>query len=320
MKTDLALDLGEATLLDGELPERMRLVQEDSCPVDHDERFDAAEHRVFESLERAWGLGGTTHVFARKDSCLPEAIDCVFGAMAVPELGRRAQRVLSLDARPVDGGALRIYANGLPIVRVRADQELAPTLEGTIAGFAVRTRDDAAAFHAASLEINGRGVMLAGGKGSGKSTLALSLALEGTGQYLGDEIAFVRFEDRKLEAFPKAATLKQGSFSLFPEVETFRDPIRGPVRYHRPKNSAKLGHTTEIGLIVFPRWVEGLEEVRITELEQPQSAFELIQQCFGGLERDPRTMALIAAISAIQSVRLEFSSSGAAGRAMSTLV
>src|SRR5205823_9310996 len=97
MKTDVAIDFGAATLLDGDMPDRMKLVETDHCPEDQisrglagDRDFDTAEHRIFEPLERAWGLGGATHVFARKDSCLPEAIDRVFGAMAVPELDRRA--------------------------------------------------------------------------------------------------------------------------------------------------------------------------------------------------------------------------------------
>jgi hypothetical protein len=321
MKTDLAIELGAATLLDGDMPARMRVIREARAAAEaHSAAFDDAERPVFEPLERAWRLGGAAHVFARKDSVLPEAIDRVFGAMAVNALERRAERVLSLDARPVDGGALRIYANGLPIVRVRADEELAPTLEGTIAGFAVRTRDDAAAFHAASLEIDGRGVMLPGQKGSGKSTLALALALERTATYLGDELAFIRFDDRRMEAFPKAVTLKEGSFSLFPEADTFRDPLRGPVRYHHPENCAPAGHIVDLDLIVFPRYVPEAEEPCATEVEPAQTAFELIRHCFGGLERDPRTMSSIAAISRVPAFEITFSDPAAAGRAIRAIL
>lgn len=52
----------------------------------------------------------------------------------------------------------------------------------------LRTRRDAIFFHAASLEVAGRGVMLVGPKGAGKSTTALALAARGH-SLLGDETA-----------------------------------------------------------------------------------------------------------------------------------
>jgi hypothetical protein len=321
MKSEFAVELEAVTLLDAEMPEKMRAVREDSCSNDHEAPdFEESENPVFEPLERAWWLGGSTHVFARKDSALPEAIDRVFGAMAVNELEHRVTRVLSLDARLIDRGALRIYANGLPIVRVRAGEELAPTLEGTISGFAVRTRDDAAAFHAASILVDGHAVMLPGAKGSGKSTLALALALEGAATYLGDEVAFVGFDDHALQAFPKAATLKEGSFSLFAEVETFMDPIRGPVRYHRPDNAAAVGHRARISAIAFPRFCVGGPEAAERPLDPAQTAFELVRQSFGGLERDRRMMSLVAALSEIPAFIVEYSNASAAGRLIQHIV
>jgi len=52
----------------------------------------------------------------------------------------------------------------------------------------MRSRDDALFFHAASLAVRGRGLLLVGAKGAGKSTLALALATRGHG-LLGDEHA-----------------------------------------------------------------------------------------------------------------------------------
>jgi hypothetical protein len=52
----------------------------------------------------------------------------------------------------------------------------------------LRLRSDALFFHAASLAVAGRGVLLVGPKGSGKTTIALALATRGHG-FLGDETA-----------------------------------------------------------------------------------------------------------------------------------
>jgi hypothetical protein len=265
-------------------------------------------------VERAWRLSETTEVFARRDSILPEAIDRVFGALSVVEHAHRVQRILNLDMRPAGQGAIRIFANGLPIARVGSNDELSPMLEAMIAGFAVRTRDDAAAFHAASVEIGGRAVLLPGGKGSGKSTLAVALALtkQSRGCYFGDEVAFVRFLDHALEAFPKSATLKQGVFGLFPESRTFFDPIRGPVRYLEPARTAKGGDVAPIGLVVFPRWLRDGPEVQVERIEPGEAAFDLVRACFGGLERDPRTLRAVASLSMLPAYRLDFWNTAAA--------
>jgi hypothetical protein len=319
MKTDVgAFDTGSATLLDCDMPDRMRVIREAELGSSPTCSFEAGQVRVFEPLERAWRLGPSSHVFARKSSELSEAIDRVFGSLAEVELERRARRILSLDTRPVGGGTIRLYANGLPIVRVRADDELPPMLEATIVGFAVRTRDDAAPLHAASVALGGKGVLLPGGKGSGKSTLALRLAQEG-GTYYGDEVAFIRFSDRKLEAFPKAVTLKEGSFSLFPETATFQDAIRGRIRYHMPASAARAKDAAAIGLIVFPHYVAGGPAAQLEALDPAQAAFDLVRQCFGGLERDPRTMSVLAALSSVPVCALAYSDAGAAAKAIARL-
>lgn len=201
---------------------------------------------------------------------------------------------------------MRLFANGLPIFSVKHENELAPMLEGTLVGYAVRTRNDCAVFHAATVAVDGRCILMPGGKGSGKSTLALTLGREGA-RYFGDELAFVRFDDQKLEAFPKAVTLKQGSFPFAPDAMTHQDRVRGPIRYQSPPSSAGLGEQASVGLILFPRYLPGASELRITELEPHEVALELIQQCFGGLERDSRMMEIVAALSKTPAYAISFS-------------
>jgi hypothetical protein len=235
--------------------------------------------------------------------------------MAAGDHGRSSKRHLDLDVRLVDGSAFRIFANNMPIVRVSDESKLAPALEGMLVGYAVRSREDCAVFHAASIAIQGRAILLCGGKGSGKSTLSLALSMAGA-KYLGDELAFVRFEDRRIEAFPKAVTLKSGSFALFGEQATHDDPVRGPIRYVRPKDTALIGEPFSPELLVFPRYDARVRDIWVTDLRSHEVAFELVRQCFGGLGRDPRTMELVAKLSSVRALGLRYSDHCGAARAI----
>ncbi|MCU1227522.1 MAG: HprK-related kinase [Acidobacteria bacterium] len=70
-------------------------------------------------------------------------------------------------------------------------------------------RQEALFFHAASVGIDGRGVLLIGPKGSGKSTLSLGLASRGH-QFLGDETAVYVPASRQLLPFRRPAGIKPG--------------------------------------------------------------------------------------------------------------
>ncbi|MEO5937007.1 MAG: hypothetical protein ABIP81_07320, partial [Terriglobales bacterium] len=75
--------------------------------------------------------------------------------------------------------------------------------QGTIASVAVnevlRIQKHMLFFHAATVAVGGRGVMLVGDKGMGKTTLSLALAARG-GDFLGDEYAAV--DTRTLHLVP----------------------------------------------------------------------------------------------------------------------
>jgi hypothetical protein len=63
--------------------------------------------------------------------------------------------------------------------------------------------------HAASVVVDGEGVLLCGESGRGKTTLALALAARGHG-YLGDDIAAVRTATRELVALRTTANVRPG--------------------------------------------------------------------------------------------------------------
>jgi len=268
--------------------------------------------------ERSWRLGPDVIVHA-KGILLRHAIDTVFANLASEDVPATAKTSLVFELRRIEKGRLRLFANGLPIVSLSDELELAPALEGTLIGCAVRKRSDSAALHAATLEVGGSGVMLAGSKGSGKSTLVLSLAAEGA-RYLGDEIAFVRYDDAMIDAFPKSVTLKEGSFPLFPEVTTYNDPVRGRVRYHRPISAVSVGHRTSIDMIVFPTWSGEQGPARVSEVPAAEVALELIRASFGGLERDRRMLSLVRRLAQVPAYRIEYGDARAASEAIKKLL
>jgi HPr kinase/phosphorylase len=74
---------------------------------------------------------------------------------------------------------------------------------------ALRLRPDLVFFHAASLAVRGRGVLIVGPKGAGKSTTALALAARGHA-FLGDETAAYEPASGLLHAFRRPVGIKPG--------------------------------------------------------------------------------------------------------------
>lgn len=73
----------------------------------------------------------------------------------------------------------------------------------------MRLRPDVVFFHAASLSVHGRGVLLVGPKGAGKSTTSLALAARGHG-FLGDETAAYASERGELLPMRRPVGVKPG--------------------------------------------------------------------------------------------------------------
>jgi hypothetical protein len=86
--------------------------------------------------------------------------------------------------------------------------------------------------HAASVERDGRALILTGLSGSGKSTLAALLGERGW-RLMGDEFALLDLQSGLLQPFPRAVSLKNESV---PEVEQMVGPGRmGPLLVGTPK-------------------------------------------------------------------------------------
>ncbi len=74
---------------------------------------------------------------------------------------------------------------------------------------ALRLQPDLMVFHAASVAVDGRGVMLVGPKGAGKTTLSVTLASLGHG-FFGDEFAALRRSSLQMLPFRRALSIRRG--------------------------------------------------------------------------------------------------------------
>jgi HprK-related kinase A len=129
--------------------------------------------------------------------------------------------------------------------------------------------------HAATVEREGRALILTGESGAGKSTLAALLGEQGW-RLMGDEFALVDPVRGLLHAFPRAVSLKNQAISMFPSVDPDRwGPIlagtpKGTIRHLRPRQDAiaRMDVPTHPALILFPRFgfAEEIREIGDAEV------------------------------------------------------
>jgi HprK-related kinase A len=120
--------------------------------------------------------------------------------------------------------------------------------------------------HAASVERDGKAVLLTGHSGAGKSTLAALLGERGW-RFMGDEFALLDPESGRLHAFPRPVSLKNEALALFAGVEAARlgpemaGTPKGIIRHLRPAAEAieRMDESAAPALILFPRFGAGLE-------------------------------------------------------------
>lgn len=136
--------------------------------------------------------------------------------------------------------------------------------------------------HAATVEKDGRAIILSGESGSGKSTLAALLGERGW-RLMGDEFALVDLVDGTLAPFPRLVSLKNEAIGAVRAVtgEDRLGPLmagtaKGDIRHFVPRKDAvaAMSENARPALILFPRFgaegaarpMEGAEAfVRLTQ-------------------------------------------------------
>lgn len=116
--------------------------------------------------------------------------------------------------------------------------------------------------HAASVEKEGKALLMTGASGSGKSTLGAILGEHGW-RFMGDEFALLDLEGGQLFPFPRAISLKNHAVGAMEELvgaERFgpvlRDTPKGTIRHLRPREDAiaRMHEPASPALILFPRY------------------------------------------------------------------
>jgi len=116
--------------------------------------------------------------------------------------------------------------------------------------------------HAATVEREGKALILTGESGAGKSTLAALLGERGW-RLMGDEFALLDCETGLLHPFPRAVSLKNGSIEVMRRIagDARMGPVlegtpKGTIRHLKPSADAiaRMRVPARPALILFPRF------------------------------------------------------------------
>ncbi len=154
-----------------------------------------------------------------------------------------------------------------------------PTVERAINQYVAAQLDDQLLLHAAAASWGDRAVVLPAAAGAGKTTLAAGLVRRGCG-YLTDELVILDPRTGDIEPFPKALSLKEGSFGLFPSLDP--EPT-GPefdrVWYLDPEQLRPGSIVTTpmpVGWVILPRFEAGAT-TRVEQLTIGQTVLGMFE-------------------------------------------
>ncbi|MGH9179076.1 MAG: hypothetical protein ACRD0N_11050 [Acidimicrobiales bacterium] len=170
---------------------------------------------------------------------------------------------------------------------------------------------------------SGRALLLPAQSGSGKTTLVTALVQAGFG-YLSDEAAVVDPVSGRIHPFPKALTLKSGSFELFPELAGDHLGSLVPGTWH--VDPGRLG-PADVPTGAFPAgWVVAIgydptvDGAQLSPMRAAEAVVEVGMSTLNLHRYRARALPLLADLARRTSAyRLRFASLEAALEAITTL-
>jgi hypothetical protein len=152
--------------------------------------------------------------------------------------------------------------------------------------------------HAAAAVQDDVSVVLAAPMENGKTTTVTGLVRAGFG-YLTDETVAIDPDTHRIAAYPKALTIDQGSWPLFPDL---RVPPIGPadaswyVPVERIREGAQLAEAEAPSLLIFPAYRPGAQTALIP-LSASEAVLDLVRSTFRFEEAPERNLAVLAAVA-----------------------
>ena len=267
-----------------------------------------------------WQISPSLIFSAETGSIVASAVNAAFSSFLSNEQNATTSHssLAKITAEPGQPTGWQLLLNGMPFMLARTDNEVAPMLETAITNLAVQTRKRSLVFHAGAVRCNDTTMMLIGESGSGKSTMTLWLAVNG-GCYYGDELIFYDLDDNVMRAFPKAVTLKQGSFSYFKTGEVFFSRRRKEICYCLPDNAASgYEALSDIDMLILPQYTAG-EFLEVIPLKPYETMLMLAQQGLGGFHRDHDAFEAAVSLAKKPGYIVRFSDLEVAGKAIKEL-
>ena len=253
--------------------------------------------RAFRALSHVFVLRWATP--GLRDACLR-----ALGDLAVPDADWDTRTwptpdkvvTYSLASEPGGNGPFRLWRDRLPLYTDdRADLVMDYFLWRLNDDVVQRARDFLLVHSGVVQADGGDLILLPARSGAGKSSLTAALTLAGF-RYYSDEFAPVDPVTRRVHPFPKALTLKTGSFALFPQLEPTADrSARDTEHWHVPPG--QLGGMPGsapalVGWVVMPRYVPGAS-TQVRPLTRGQVLHELLEHTLNRQVYGVRALTLL---------------------------
>lgn len=197
-----------------------------------------------------------------------------------------------------------IVANGEEAFTVRRRTRILPHVEAAVNLLIARYLPGYLQIHASVMSRDGLAAVFPGRPTVGKTTLAAALLARGW-KYLSDEFALIDPVTRRVVPYPKALSVKSGSFDMLARLglPIFESPmhrrrLKGwvrPLDPYRVRPDA-VGRPCRVGLIIFPEHGAG-DAPAIEPLSRAEAVFELAHSCFNFFKFRRRGVELLVDVA-----------------------